>query len=151
MLHNSDHNATKWSENSEMDKQISCSGNTHGPSEAASFPPAHLIDNPAGESRPRSTKGKRRTKAIDAFFKTKETNLLEPRAALLTSVRGIARETRFDHLEPPPLFSNSGDTDNAASSREVALSLLSEGTNALHEIDDALARIEAGTYGVCEM
>jgi len=35
--------------------------------------------------------------------------------------------------------------------RDFALSILSSDQNALHEIDDALDRIRAGTYGVCEI
>jgi RNA polymerase-binding transcription factor DksA len=76
--------------------------------------------------------------------------LLELRAALVSAVSGIARENRID--------GNGGigsadkvDAGNDACDRDVALSLVSEGTNALLEIDQALARIAAGTYGICEM
>lgn len=35
--------------------------------------------------------------------------------------------------------------------RELALSLVSNEQDLIYEIDEALARIEAGTYGICEM
>jgi RNA polymerase-binding transcription factor DksA len=49
------------------------------------------------------------------------------------------------------LTTHIGDAGADAYDRDFALTLLSEGTNALVEIDHALARIDAGTYGFCEM
>ena len=41
--------------------------------------------------------------------------------------------------------------DSDAYDRDFALSLLSQEQDALYEIDQALKRIELGTYGKCEM
>ncbi len=44
---------------------------------------------------------------------------------------------------------DSADQGSDASEREYMLSLLESGTNVVREIDEALERIEAGTYGIC--
>jgi RNA polymerase-binding transcription factor DksA len=76
--------------------------------------------------------------------------LLELRAALVSAVNGIARESRIDGNGRLG-SADKVDAGSDACDRDVALSLVSEGTNALHEIDQALARIATGTYGICEM
>ena len=49
------------------------------------------------------------------------------------------------------LGSDLGDAASDTYDRDFALSLLSEGSSAVLEIDEALGRIERGTYGICEM
>ena len=46
---------------------------------------------------------------------------------------------------------HQADAGSDAYDRDFALSLLSQEQDALYEIDQALKRIELGTYGVCEM
>ena len=91
-------------------------------------------------------------KVLDAFLKTQRDNLLELRAELAWSIDGVARQNRFDELARTAVIPpNSDDAGGDAYNRDFAFSVLSGRTNALLEIDDALARIEAGTYGICEM
>src|SRR6266436_5872450 len=46
---------------------------------------------------------------------------------------------------------HQADAGSDAYDRDFALSLLSQEQDALYEIDQALKRIELGTYGKCEM
>jgi len=97
-----------------------------------------------------TTARKQPSKAVTAFLRTQEDNLLELRAALVTAVSGIVRESRIDGNGCGG-SADKVDAGKGACDRDVALSLVSEGTNALLEIDQALARITAGTYGIYEM
>ena len=46
---------------------------------------------------------------------------------------------------------HQADAGSDAYEKDFALSLLSQEQDALYEIEEALKRIEGGTYGVCEM
>jgi RNA polymerase-binding transcription factor DksA len=46
---------------------------------------------------------------------------------------------------------HQADAGSDAYDRDFALSLLSQEQDALYEIDEALKRVEVGTYGKCEM
>jgi RNA polymerase-binding transcription factor DksA len=46
---------------------------------------------------------------------------------------------------------HQADAGSDSYDRDFALSLLSQEQDALYEIEEALKRVEAGTYGVCEM
>ena len=80
---------------------------------------------------------------------TRET--VRVRAALVSSMNGIARETRLEKADSSALSTHDGDAGSDACDRDFVLSLLSQDTDALFEIDAALQRIEAGSYGICEM
>jgi DnaK suppressor protein len=95
--------------------------------------------------------GKRRGKKLGTFLRTQRKNLLELRAALVDSMTGIAREARQEKPDSSALSTHPGDAGSDACERDFVLSLLSQGADALLEIDEALARIETGTYGTCEM
>jgi RNA polymerase-binding transcription factor DksA len=71
--------------------------------------------------------------------------------ALVTSLYDIARETPSRTVNNSALSPYLDDAGTDSYDREFALSLLAEGGNALLEIDEALSRIDRGTYGVCEM
>lgn len=98
-----------------------------------------------------SSRQKPCTRVLNAFLATQQAHLLELREALVNSLNGIARETRAEIGDRPALTTHIGDAGTDAYDRDFALGLLSEGTNALVEIDHALARIDAGRYGLCEM
>jgi RNA polymerase-binding transcription factor DksA len=51
-------------------------------------------------------------------------------------------------LEPHSL--HAGDSASDEVDHDVALALLAAEQNALNDVNDAIARIERGTYGVCE-
>lgn len=67
---------------------------------------------------------------------------------LLNQMDGLAKESA-EHLQSYGLHMADSGTDNF--DRDFALSLLSSDQDAVHEIEEALKRIEKGTYGVCEL
>jgi RNA polymerase-binding protein DksA len=89
-----------------------------------------------------------------AFIKKQKTRLLELKDTLVDSVAGMASETlrsRAEGSEASAFGMHQADAGSDAYDRDFALSLLSKEQDALYEIEEALKRIEQGTYGVCEM
>ena len=75
-------------------------------------------------------------------------NLLDLRDRLLNQMSGLAKESAEEMSSYSLHMADSG-TDNF--DRDFALSLLSSDQDAIYEIEEALKRIERGTYGVCEL
>lgn len=75
-------------------------------------------------------------------------NLLDLRERLLAQMSGLAKESATE-MESYSLHMGDSGTDNF--DRDFALSLLSSDQDAIYEIEEALKRIERGTYGVCEL
>ncbi len=61
---------------------------------------------------------------------------------------GLAKESA-EEMDSYSLHMADAGTDNF--DRDFALSLLSSDQDAVYEIEEALKRIERGTYGVCEL
>lgn len=74
--------------------------------------------------------------------------LIELRERLSAQMNGLAKESA-EELAGYSLHMADSGTDNF--DRDFALSLLSSDQDAIYEIDEALKRIERGTYGVCEL
>lgn len=74
--------------------------------------------------------------------------LLELRDRLLLQMSGLAKESA-EQMAGYSLHMADSGTDNF--DRDFALSLLSSDQDAIYEIEEALKRIERGTYGVCEV
>jgi RNA polymerase-binding transcription factor DksA len=74
--------------------------------------------------------------------------LLELRDQLLRQMNGLAKESAQEIAGYSLHMADSG-TDNF--DRDFALSLLSSDQDAIYEIEEALKRIERGTYGTCEL
>lgn len=74
--------------------------------------------------------------------------LLELRDQLMRQMNGLAKESAQEMAGYSLHMADSG-TDNF--DRDFALSLLSSDQDAIYEIEEALKRIEKGTYGVCEL
>ena len=73
---------------------------------------------------------------------------------MVDSMAGVAQDTlrsRAEGSEASAFGMHQADAGSDAYDRDFALSLLSQEQDALYEIDQALKRIEIGTYGVCEM
>jgi RNA polymerase-binding transcription factor DksA len=69
-------------------------------------------------------------------------------------MNGVAKDTlraRAEGSEASAFGMHQADAGSDAYDRDFALSLLSQEQDALYEIEEALKRIEGGTYGVCEM
>jgi RNA polymerase-binding transcription factor DksA len=73
--------------------------------------------------------------------------LLLLRERVSGEISSINRDS-LNHTEPDPSLSDQG-TDTF--DREFALNQLSNEQDVLFEIDEAIRRLERGTYGICEM
>jgi RNA polymerase-binding transcription factor DksA len=95
-----------------------------------------------------------RERKLDPFVKQQKEKLLQLRDAMVDSMAGVAQDTlrsRAEGSEASAFGMHQADAGSDAYDRDFALSLLSQEQDALYEIDQALKRIEMGTYGVCEM
>ena len=88
------------------------------------------------------------------FLVRQKERLLQLRDSMLDSMMGVAKDnlrTRAEGSEASAFGMHQADAGSDAYDRDFALSLLSQEQDALYEIEEALKRIELGTYGVCEM
>ena len=95
-----------------------------------------------------------RERRLDPFVRKQKENLLQLRDAMVDSMAGVAQDTlrsRAEGSEASAFGMHQADAGSDAYDRDFALSLLSQEQDALYEIDQALKRIEMGTYGKCEM
>jgi DnaK suppressor protein len=74
--------------------------------------------------------------------------LIDLRERLLSQMSGLAKESAEEISNYSLHMADSG-TDNF--DRDFALSLLSSDQDAIYEIEEALKRIQKGTYGICEV
>lgn len=74
--------------------------------------------------------------------------LVELHDRLVLQMDGLAKESA-EQLQGYSLHMADSGTDNF--DRDFALSLLSSDQDAVYEIEEALKRIEKGTYGICEI
>jgi DnaK suppressor protein len=91
---------------------------------------------------------------LTPFLEKQKDRLLQLRDSLLDSMSGVAKDTlraRAEGSEASAFGMHQADAGSDAYDRDFALSLLSQEQDALYEIEEALKRIDAGTYGVCEM
>ena len=88
------------------------------------------------------------------FLRKQKKRLLALRDAMLDSMTGVAQDnlrSRAEGNEASAFGMHQADAGSDAYDRDFALNLLSQEQDALYEIDEALKRIDAGTYGICEM
>lgn len=88
------------------------------------------------------------------FAQKQKQRLLELKDALVDTMEGVANDTiraRAEGSEASAFGMHQADAGSDASDRDFALTLLSQEQDALYEIEEALKRIDAKTYGVCEM
>lgn len=88
-----------------------------------------------------------------AFIRKQERRLIELRDDLVDSMSGVTGEIRNGPVgsEASGSGMHQGDAGSDAYDRDFALSVLAKEQDALHEVEEALRRIELGTYGLCEM
>jgi RNA polymerase-binding transcription factor DksA len=75
-------------------------------------------------------------------------NLIDLRDRLTSQISGLAKESA-EEISGYSLHMADSGTDNF--DRDFALSLLSADQDAVYEIDEALKRIQKGTFGICEL
>ena len=91
---------------------------------------------------------------LSTFLRKQKKRLLALRDAMLDSMNGVAQDNlraRAEGNEASAFGMHQADAGSDAYDRDFALNLLSQEQDALYEIDEALKRIELGTYGICEM
>jgi RNA polymerase-binding transcription factor DksA len=89
-----------------------------------------------------------------AFFGRQKSRLLDLRDHFLDQMQSVAQDSlrsRAENNEASAVGQHQADAGSDAYEKDFALSLLSQEQDALYEIEEALKRIEIGTYGVCEM
>jgi DnaK suppressor protein len=89
-----------------------------------------------------------------AFFDRQKRRLLDLRDHFLDQMQSVAQDSlrsRAENNEASAVGQHQADAGSDAYEKDFALSLLSQEQDALYEIEEALKRIEIGTYGVCEM
>src|ERR1700726_4719676 len=95
-----------------------------------------------------------RSRRLDPFTRGQKEKLLQLRDAMVDSMAGVAQDAlraRAEGSEASAFGMHQADAGSDAYDRDFALSLLSQEQDALYEIEEALKRVDAGTYGICEM
>jgi RNA polymerase-binding transcription factor DksA len=110
--------------------------------------------NTHGEQAPILPGKNHKARRLDPFTRSQKDKLLQLRDAMVDSMAGVAKDnlrSRAEGSEASAFGMHQADAGSDAYDRDFALSLLSQEQDALYEIDQALKRIEVGTYGTCEM
>jgi len=76
--------------------------------------------------------------------------LVEERAGLLSQVADLDAEANVKNWRDGGFDDDPADSGSASFERETAQSLSNHARKLLEQIDDALRRMDAGTYGLCE-
>lgn len=91
---------------------------------------------------------------VTPLLKKQKQRLIELRSMLLDQMDSVAEgslRVRPEGSEASAFGMHQADAGSDAYDRDFALSLLSQEQDSLYEINEALKRIELGTYGICEM
>ena len=123
-------------------KKPAAGSSSHGKKTAAAATAASIL----GNTNPRSSRNGH--VKVKAEWTKYHQHLLELRERLLNQMSGLAKESAEEMSNYSLHMADSG-TDNF--DRDFALSLLSSDQDAIYEIEEALKRIERGTYGICEL
>jgi RNA polymerase-binding transcription factor DksA len=88
---------------------------------------------------------------LTPFLAKQRQRLLELKDTLLDAMRGVARDNLHSGSDTSAFGMHQADAGSDAYDRDFALSMLSKEQGSLYEIDEALKRVEDGTYGVCDL
>src|SRR3979411_455457 len=127
---------------SKTQKKQEASPNGHSPAEQTAQVLTPGTNNEAGDEK------------LSPFLKKQKAKLLQLRDSLLDAMMGVSRDTlraRAEGSEASAFGMHQADAGSDAYDKDFALSLLSQEQDALYEIEEAVKRIDNGTYGVCEM
>ena len=114
------------------------------------FVPPKAAPSPAGDPVAPGSNGTH----SPAFVQKQRQRLLDLRDDLVDAVSGMARDTirnAPEGSEASGSGQHQGDAGSDAYDRDFALSVLAKEQDALYEIEQALRRIQLGSYGTCEM
>ncbi|HEY8900439.1 MAG TPA: TraR/DksA C4-type zinc finger protein [Chthoniobacterales bacterium] len=107
-----------------------------------------------GEASSKGAKPADRVAAkLTPFLEAQRQKLLVLKDTLLDSMNGVARDSLRSQTggDASAFGMHQADAGSDAYDRDFALGLLSMEQDSLYEIDQALKRIEDGSYGVCEI
>jgi DnaK suppressor protein len=124
------------------------------PAKKAAAPAAKTRSNGKNPTPTTILGNNHKPRKLDPFTQGQRDKLLMLRDAMVDSMAGVAQDTlrsRAEGSEASAFGMHQADAGSDAYDRDFALSLLSQEQDALYEIDQALKRIELGTYGICEM
>ncbi len=96
----------------------------------------------------------RKSLVLTNFEKKQKQKLLDLRDSLVDAMAGVAKDnlrSDADGGDSSAFGMHQADAGSDAYDRDFALNLLSQEQDALHEIEEALKRIDYGTYGICEI
>lgn len=91
---------------------------------------------------------------LSHFLLRQKGKLLELLDGVLDTVTSVSRDTLrapAEGSEASVFGMHQGDAGSDAYDRDFAVSLLTQEQDALYEIQEALKRMDAGTYGICEV
>ncbi len=88
---------------------------------------------------------------LTPFLAKQRQRLLELKDTLLDAMRGVARDNLHSGSDTSAFGMHQADAGSDAYDRDFALSMLSKEQGSLYEIDEALKRVEDGSYGVCDL
>lgn len=112
--------------------------------------PGKVVAMPVANARPVPNKPVKLT----PFMKLQKERLMALRDTILDSMAGVAKDTlrsRPEGSEASAFGMHQADAGSDAYDKDFALSLLSQEQDALYEIEEAVKRVNNGTYGTCEM
>jgi DnaK suppressor protein len=135
-------------------KAASAKAEKSAPKAAAKAPKSEAKDAPELPRNGRPMPGPKKEVKLTPFLKTQREKLQLLRDTMLDSMAGVAKDTlrsRPEGSEASAFGMHQADAGSDAYDKDFALSLLSQEQDALYEIEEALKRIENGTYGICEM
>ncbi len=108
------------------------------------------VFGPSGLGLLRSAAMAKRKPLTKAKLQSIRDALLEERAQLLEQVADLDAEADVKNWRDAGFDDDPADSGSASFERETAQSLSNHARNLLGQIDDAVRRIDAGTYGPCE-
>lgn len=109
---------------------------------------------PAKRAPAKKPAAKKAAPRADKFLESQRKELLKEREEYIRSAAHLRAEAEALAQDRDPGDSNfdeeGGEGDSMAVERERELALSAQALSAVQDIDDALAKIDAGTYGICE-
>ena len=117
--------------------------------------PPFPIKTPAKFLRPleENIKPAKAPKFSASFMEKQKSKLAELRDHIVDQMQGVTKDSLRERGEGggSAFGMHQADAGSDAYEKDFALSLLSQEQDALHEIEEAIKRIEAHVYGICEM
>jgi len=132
-------------------KKVVANKATEKKAEKKAVSPKPKSSKPVAQAQPKADD--RVATKLTPFLEKQREKLLTLKDTLLDSMSGVARDSLRSQTggDASAFGMHQADAGSDAYDRDFALSLLSQEQDSLYEIDQALKRIEAGTYGICEM